>query len=159
MNKDLGRYDTSDYPEDNVFELPRVNKKVPGHFKDELNSQIIIHFVGLRSKMYCIKAGKITKTTFHNGKSFLNKVRGYEQMKKAKGIKKYVLKNQITFKDYHNCILNHSILTLNQNSIRSKMHRVYSITQKKVALSASDNKLIIMENNIDTLPRGHYKAL
>lgn len=70
MQQNLERYDTSDYPEKNQFQMPRVNKKIPGLFKDELNSLIVTKFVGLRSKMYCIQTGDEDK------------------MKKAKGVKK-----------------------------------------------------------------------
>lgn len=70
MKKNFDRYDTSDYPEDNRFQTPRVNKKVPGLFKDELNGKIITEFVGLRSKMYSVRTGRVDK------------------MKKAKGLKK-----------------------------------------------------------------------
>lgn len=61
MKQNLERYDTSDYPEDNIFQMPRVNKKVPGLFKDELKSEIITEFVGLRSKMYCVKTANEDK--------------------------------------------------------------------------------------------------
>lgn len=158
MKKNLHKFDTSDYPEDNAFGIPRVNKKKPGLFKDELHSDIITSFAGLRSKMYSIKAGKITKTYYHNGDYFLNLVTGYEKIKRAKGVKKYVLESQISFDDYVDCINNHCIITRNQNSIRSKLHRVFTITQRKIALSGFDNKRVILANNIDTLPWGHYNV-
>lgn len=159
IKEHLDKYDTSDYPLDNVFDMPRVNKKKPGIFKDELNSRIITSFVGLRSKMYSIKSGKVTKTYYPNGNYRLNKVRGDEQehIKKAKGVKKYVLKNSIGFNNYLNCIKNNTIVSCVQNSIRSKLHQVFTITQKKIALSPFDNKRFILENNVDTLPWGHYK--
>lgn len=56
MKKDLSLYDTSDYPSINIFNMPRVHKKIPGLFKDEMNSRIITEFVGLRSKMYGINS-------------------------------------------------------------------------------------------------------
>ena len=48
-NKDL--YDFSDYPI-NHLNYDITNKKVLGKFKDELNSQIITKFIGLKAKMY-----------------------------------------------------------------------------------------------------------
>lgn len=139
MKQNLERYDTSDYPENNKFQMPRVNKKIPGLFKDELNSVIITKFVGLRSKMYCVKTGHIDK------------------MKKAKGVKKYVVKREICFEDYVNCLENGCVITRNQNSFRSKLHKMYTIKQTKVALSPHDNKRVILENNINTLAYGHFK--
>lgn len=156
MKENLNRYDTSDYPEDNVFNIARVNKKVPGLFKDELNSQIITEFVGLRSKMYSLKAGEISVSQTHDGIKYIKKAKGIEKMKKAKGVKKYVLKNQIFFDDFIDCLQNYNIISKNQNSIRSKLHKVYSIQQKKIALSPYDNKRYICQNKIDTLPWGHY---
>lgn len=152
MKENLYLFDTSDYPEDNIFDIPRVNKKIPGYFKDELNSQIITEFAGLRAKMYIIIAEQLIST----GENSFKKVRGCEKIKKAKGVKKYVLKNQLTFDDYHDCIFKQSTVSKNQNSIRSKLHHVYSITQKKVMLSGCDNKRYILADNIKTLPWGHH---
>lgn len=146
MKRHLERYDTSDFPPDNIFGIPLVNKKIPGLFKDELNSHIMTEFVGLRSKMYSIKADQVLKSKV--GDDRIKKAIGVEKMKKAKGVKKYVLEKEITFDDCS--------IVKSQNSIRSKMHTVYSVRQKKVALSPFDNKRFILENKIDTIPWGHY---
>lgn len=140
MKKHLERYDTSDYPVDNIFGIPLVNKKVLGLFKDELKSQIMTEFVGLRSKMYSVKA------------------QGVEKMKKVKGVKKYILKNEITFNDFLKCMNTNCTIEKNQNSIRSKLHTVYSIRQQKIVLSPFDNKRYILDNKVNTLPWGHYKV-
>lgn len=52
MKANIERFDTSDYPNDNVYGMPRDNKKVPGLFKDELNGEILAEFAGLRAKCY-----------------------------------------------------------------------------------------------------------
>lgn len=139
MQQNLYKYDTSDYPEPNIYNIPRVNKKVPGLFKDELNGHIMTEFVGLRSKMYCVRS------------------EGIEKMKKAKGIRKYVLKKSITFEDYLKCIRQNCTVVREQNMIRSKKHTVFSVKQSKIALSPMDNKRFILEGNIETLPWGHFK--
>jgi len=41
--------------------------------------------------------------------------------------------------------------------IRSRQHNVYTEEINKVALSAEDDKRIIMEDGISTLAYGHYK--
>lgn len=141
MKNHLNMYDTSDFAVDNQFDMPRVNKKVPGLFKDELNGTIITEFVGLRSKMYCVRSGRV------------------EKMKKAKGVKRYVLENKIKFQNYMECIEDGKCtVARDQNTIRSINHNVFSVKQTKVALSPADNKRYILEGNIDTLPWGLYKV-
>lgn len=139
MKQNLELYDTSDFSESNQFDIPRVNKKIPGLFKDELNGTVMTEFVGLRSKMYCVKC------------------EGIEKMKKAKGVKKYVLKQSLSFDHYMKCIQENCTVVRNQNTIRSKKHTVFSIRQSKIVLSGMDNKRYILANNIDTLPWGHYR--
>lgn len=46
MLSNLNRYDTSDYPHEKKYKILRVNKKVPGLFKDELNGVLMTDFVG-----------------------------------------------------------------------------------------------------------------
>lgn len=132
------RYDTSDYAEDNAYGIPRRNKKKPGYFKDELNGRIMREFIALRSKMYLYQ---------RDGDSMVTK--------KAKGVKKYVLKNKVQFSDYVNCIEQNTVLVRSQNTFRSKKHCVFSVRQEKNGLSPFDDKRFIMDNNIDTLPWGH----
>ena len=45
------------------------------------------------------------------------------------------------------------------NVIRSHKHEIFSETVNKIALSANDDKRIIMEDKISTLAYGHYKTL
>ena len=53
--------------------------------KDDLNGEIIKEFVGLRTKMYSLKTKK-------------------EEMKNEKGVKKNVVKNDISHQDYIDCL-------------------------------------------------------
>ena len=43
------------------------------------------------------------------------------------------------------------------NVIRSHGHEIFSDTVNKIALSANDDKRIIMKDKISTLSYGHYK--
>lgn len=139
MKENLNLYDTSDFPSNNIYGMPLVNKKIPGLFKDELNGEIFTKFVGLRSKMYSVLTGNI------------------EKMKKAKGVKRSVLKKQISFTDYLECLMIGEAKHVIQNTFRSKGHEVFTITQEKVGLSAEDDKRIIDVDNIHTYSYGHYK--
>ncbi|KAK9869282.1 hypothetical protein WA026_003035 [Henosepilachna vigintioctopunctata] len=137
IKNNIEYFDTSDYSKGNIYNIPLKNKKVPGLMKDEANGEIITHFVGLRSKMYSYKVqtGEITK--------------------KAKGVKKHIIKNKITFEDYVNCLKNNTVKEVNQRSIRSFNHNVYSIEQSKIGLSAHDDKRQIIRGSFETLPWGY----
>lgn len=50
MKEDIEWFGTSDYPENNQFGLSRVNKKVIGLMKDECCGNIMLEFIGQRSK-------------------------------------------------------------------------------------------------------------
>jgi hypothetical protein len=139
IKNDRHLYDTSDYSADNPHGILRLNKKVPGLMKDENNGECMTEFVGLRSKMYSVR------------------VKGRDHMKKAKGVKAYLLKKDITFEDYVDCIQSGHVIVNEQNSIRSKNHHVYSIKQSKITLNPHDDKRYIKEDKINTLPWGHYK--
>lgn len=132
------KFDTSEFSENNPYGIIRQNMKVAGIMKDELNGSIMIEFIGLRAKMYSI----ISQSNVN--------------IKKAKGVKTNVLKNDITHDDYLSCIQDNSfVLHKYQNSIRSKLHQVFTIRQRKVALSGADDKRCILLDNITTLPWGY----
>ena len=89
IHKDIKKkFDTSDYPENHPSGIKTgVNKKVIGKFKDEAAGKQITHFVGLRPKLYTFKVEEKGKT------------------RKAKGVKKNVIKKSLSFEDYKKCLL------------------------------------------------------
>lgn len=137
MKEDLERFDTSDYPKDNIYNIPPVNKKKPELMKDELNGELATEFVALRSKMYALR------------KKFKDFI------KKAKGLKSNVVKNNITFDNYLDCLFNEKEITREQRKIISHFHHVYTQKESKMALSPHDNKRYVRENCIDTYAWGH----
>ena len=76
--------------------------------------------------------------------------------KRCKGVRKNVVKKHITHDDYKNCLLNREEQMRKMNVIRSHLHNVYTEEVNKVALSAEDDKRVIMEDGIHTLAYGHY---
>ena len=67
-----------------------------------------------------------------------------------------MVKNRITHDDYKNCLLNREEQMIKMNVIRSHFHDLYTEEVNKVALSAEDDKRVIMENGLQTLAYGHY---
>lgn len=55
IKKHIHRFDSGNCPCDNRWNLPLVNKKVPGLMKNELNGQIS-YFVDLKLKQYRYKS-------------------------------------------------------------------------------------------------------
>ncbi|GFY24313.1 uncharacterized protein TNCV_1013621 [Trichonephila clavipes] len=139
MKEDINLYDTSDYDENNIYNLPLVNKKVIGKMKDENKGNIMTEYVGLKSKMYAYKTN--------------NKIE-----KRLKGIKKQTIKNKITFEDYKACLFNEKIKYVDMNLIRSKFHSLHSIKQNKLALSYKDDKRFINGDGITTLAHGENNS-
>jgi len=136
-NSLIEHFDTADYPKNNPYELPLVNKKALGKFKDELNGSIREEFIGLRSKLYAFKL-------FGNG----------NETKKAKCVKKNVIQKEICFDDFKKNLLTKESIYKKQNLFRTNRHDICTVEQNKKALSAHDDKRYILENGMVTLCLG-----
>ena len=103
------KFDTSDYPPNHPSGiLTGVNKKVIGMFKDEVAGRQTTHCVGLRPKLYSFK------------------VEDGSLAKKCKGVKKNVVKQEITFDDYVKCLFSGEKHMTSMNIIKSENHDIYS---------------------------------
>ena len=76
----------------------------------------------------------------------------------CKGIKTCEVQRKLNIDLFRDVLFHRSKLEVRQNSIRSYKHQLYTETVNKVALSCTDDKLFICNNNIDTLNFGHYKT-
>jgi hypothetical protein len=70
--------------------------------------------------------------------------------KKLKGIKKAVLKKEISFEDYKNCLFNQKEYFHRQKVIRSHKHDIFTEEVKKKSLSWKDDKRYLLPNSTDT---------
>ena len=136
ISNDINKwYDTSNYKKDINRPLEKgKNKKAIGKFKDELGSFIISEFGAHRAKTYAYKLDN------------------NDEVKKAKGTKKCVIQNQLTFKDYVNVLFNKVPMIKSQFSFRSRNHEICTEKINKIALSSNDNKRIQDDNEINTYP-------
>ena len=112
------------------------NKKVPGLMKDEAGGKIIEEFVGLRAKSYSNK--------MFEGKEEKNAV-CYEKT--------------ITLENYKECLINEKPQMRKNNGTKSHKHEIFSETVNKIALSADDDKRIILDDKVSTRTYGHYKTV
>ena len=136
-----GFFDTSNFPKGHSSGIEvGCNKKVVGMFKDEAGGKIIREFVGLRAKLYAYK--------MHEGK----------EEKRCKGVKKAVVKRSINFEDYKTCLFTGNPQTRTMNVIRSHGHELFTEEVNKIALSANDDKRVILEDGIHTLAHGHWRT-
>ena len=135
---DKDKFDNSNYPESSPF-YDKTNKKVLGKFKNECSSIPMTEFVGLRSKMY-----SYIKDNNQVGKT-------------AKGIKKNVIKKDITHENYKQTLFNNEQMHHTMKSIRSNNHQLGSYEINKVLLSCFDDKRYIHNNGATSYAYGHHK--
>ena len=129
-------YDFSDYPKDHQL-FSEQNKKTIGKFKDECSGTPIAEYVGLRPKMYSI-------------------LRADERLiKKAKGVKKYVITKQINFANYKDALFNQKTYCHEMNMLRSQKHQIYGLTINETTLSPLDTKRWIAPDGITTYAFGY----
>ena len=92
-------FDTSNYEKDNLL-FSNNNKKQVGFMKDECGGNQILKFVGLRSKLYAYEVDRLR----NDGEWEYN-----VQKKKCKGIRKYIIKKEITIDDYEKCLFSNKL--------------------------------------------------
>ena len=139
-HKDM--FDNSDYSKSSKLYFDE-NKKVIGKFKDEAAGNPITSFIGHKSKMYSyeveLPGGEIKNN------------------KKAKGVKKNVIKRDLEHEDYLSVLQNSTIRKHKMKTIRSDHHVVSSYEINKISLSCFDDKRYILDDGITSYAYGHVK--
>ena len=129
------------YDDKHLFDLSEVeiikfneqtNKKVVGKMKDETQMVPITEFIALGPKCYSL----ITDADY--------------VIKKAKGVSRSVLANNITLQDYRATLKTGKSLDKENITIRSFKHQLYTYKFSKTCLSSFDDKVYR-----DTVNTGH----
>ena len=143
ISNDVERwFDTSNYDKNDKRPLPiGKNKKVPGLFKDELGGKIITEVVALRPKTYAY--------LMDDGSDH----------KKAKGTEKCVIKQELMFGNYKDCLLNNKTVYRPQERFKSYYHDVDTEEVNKIALISNDDKRLQTSDKITTYPFGTNKKM
>ena len=71
--------------------------------------------------------------------------------RKCKGIKKNVVKREITSEDYVQCLFSGEKQMREMNIIRSENHDIFSKKVNEIALSKNDDKRQVLEDKVHTL--------
>ena len=130
-------FDTSNYDKNDKRPLPiGMNKKLIGLFKDELEGKIMKEFCVFRAKTY-------TYSMYDGNKK-----------KKAKGIKKCVIKPRLMFESYKDSLFNDKTISQSQLRFKSDHHNVYTEELNKIALSSNDDKRLQTLDRVTTYPYG-----
>ncbi|CAG8776626.1 699_t:CDS:2, partial [Cetraspora pellucida] len=138
MIDDCDLFDFSDYPEDYwvLKNLPEdqwiINDE--GKWKDENGGDQAIAYVGVRAKCYSVVCENSRKN-----------------MIKAKGLKKSLIKRELTHKIFEDCALEgKKDQPRTAQFLRSYGHRMYRIKQTKRSINPLDTKLWIDQDGITT---------
>ncbi|KAJ4437396.1 hypothetical protein ANN_17540 [Periplaneta americana] len=129
--------DTSVYSPNHIL-FSTHNKGVLGKFKGEIPNSHIDEFVGLKAKVYALKSSDF-------------------EIKKLKGVKKSVIRNELAFDDYATCRESGITTYTKNNAIRSYFHNVFTMCVNKVTLNSFDDKRVVLQDGINTAPHGFYE--
>jgi hypothetical protein len=135
MKENRELFDLSDMPGD-MYD--KTNKKVIGKMKDEAKGIPITEFIGLRAKCYAFNIDGCKKKNI-----------------KCKGIKTSVAKRDLNMDKYKNTLFSRESESIVQNGIRSYKHNIYTESVSKTAISCTDDKVNVHEDNIRTYNFGY----
>ena len=129
------------------------HKKVPGKMKDELDGNTLLEFVGIRAKSYAfrqlIEYGNVGKD-WNEGEII--------EVKKLKGIQKCVVKKNINFDNFYECLFEKREHFADTTSLRSFKHQIKTLSARKKALVPFDDKRYLLQDGVTSLPFGHKEC-
>ena len=102
--------------------------------KDELVGKIMKEFCALRAKTY----------------SYL--MEDNSEMKKAKRVKRCVIKRRLMFENYKDSLFNNKTIMLSQLRFKSDHHNVHTEEVTKIVLNSNDNKRRQTFDRVTTYP-------
>jgi len=139
------RLDTGNFPTDHPL-YDAASSGLSGRFKSETGAVAIDEFVGLLPKMYALRIDEAMGAKDRAKKSF-----------RAKGVPG-VARRALTFDQYKSIIDDGArVHYCSAPAIRADRQHLYTVVQRKKALSGVDTKRYVADNNVDTLPYGHVR--
>lgn len=109
IKENIDYFDISNYKINNIHSIPKTISVV-GEMKDEYAGIVLERFYGIGAKAYCVKADEV--------------------MKKAKGISKNVVKNQLHFKDYVQIVEEGKTIYHKMYIFKSNLHNLHPVEEQ-----------------------------
>ena len=81
-----------------------------------------------------------------------------DEVQKLKGMKKYVVQENIIHEHYKRCLFNGQKHYETMETFRSYNQNISTISQNKLALSRYEDKRYILDDGIETFVHGHYDS-
>lgn len=141
IKNDTETFDFSNLPSDHRC-YNNSKKMISGLMKDELKGELLYEVVALRSKMYSMITMKQIS------------------IKRAKGVLRKIISNQIQHTDYLNSLFQTEKYYHSGFTIFHKNHNLFTANVNKVSLSPYNDKLFISKtenNEFQCYSFGHYK--
>ena len=73
-------------------------------------------------------------------------------IKKAKGTKRCIIKRELMFENYKDCLFNNKIILKSQQRFKSDHDKVYTEEVNKTALDSNDDKRLQTLDKVTTYP-------
>ncbi|OXA41924.1 hypothetical protein Fcan01_23329 [Folsomia candida] len=131
MLAQLDIFDTSNYPKDH-FLFSLKNKKIPGKLQDEKAGFLIKSYASPKAKMLSLEV--------------VDGVNIVDIHKRAKGIKKNVIKHDLSHENFKEVVLNEILTYATMNSFRSINHQMGSYCITKIGMHSFDDKRYLYSN-------------
>ena len=113
------------------------------------------HFQWVWIKSNWCVGGKIAKKfSTLRAKTYTYLVDDDSEKKRAKGIKKCVIKRRLAFENYKDSLFNNKTISKSQLRFKSDHHNVYSEEVNKIPLNSNDDKRLQTSNRVTTYPYG-----
>lgn len=123
--------DFRDVIEELLGEPLSLRKNKPGYFKCEMNWNMLILFVGLRSKVYALK---YVETLTQNDVYLIS------NKNVCKGVNKYAVRTLLDPDAYKESLFQQKIRSVCSYAILKRNQKVQLVKQKKIALASFDDK-------------------
>ena len=164
MSEMKEEFDFSEYSKDHPL-YSRENMKTVGKFKDECMGQLMLKFIGLRTKLYSFDYERLAHFVIDDdgmekevdeANSTFSKI-VHMNKNTAKGVKDAVAKD-LSLDDYETCLTTLEQKEVNIKRVGSSSHKIYTYNTDKIGLSAFDTKRWICDDGVHTFAFGHWRT-